>query len=93
MPALTTAHQVSLPLKPPPQPDPADNWSYLRLALRPLDPSQLKDTLSTPEGELFVFSCFNFAGLFSLFFRRGFGNADPYVCLHCRVPHPVLVEA
>eukprot|EP00752_Nemacystus_decipiens_P003596 g3315.t1 len=42
--------QVSLPLKPPPQPDPADNWSYLRLVLRPLDPSQLKDTLSTPEG-------------------------------------------
>ncbi|CAB1099217.1 unnamed protein product [Ectocarpus sp. CCAP 1310/34] len=42
--------QVSLPLKPPPQPDPSENWPYLRLALRPLDSAQLKDTLSTPEG-------------------------------------------
>lgn len=52
----TIGRQVSLPLKPPPQPDPADNWSYLRLALRPLDPTQLKDTLSTPEGEFVVSS-------------------------------------
>lgn len=65
------AHQVSLPLKPPPQPDPADNWPYLRLMLRPLDSSQLKDTLSTPEGDFvrvfdscgFRFLCLG--GLFS----------------------------
>ncbi|CAN0258392.1 unnamed protein product, partial [Laminaria digitata] len=41
---------IKLPQKPPPQPDPSENWSYLRLALRPLDPRILKDTLSTPEG-------------------------------------------
>ncbi|CBJ32346.1 TFIID and SAGA subunit [Ectocarpus siliculosus] len=45
-----TERDVSLPLKPPPQPDPPENWPYLRLALRPLDSAQLKDTLSTPEG-------------------------------------------
>ncbi|CAN0150170.1 unnamed protein product [Scytosiphon promiscuus] len=45
-----TERNVSFPLKPPPQPEPASNWPYLRLTLRPLDARDLKDTLSTPEG-------------------------------------------
>ena len=49
--------KVNLPLKPPPQPDPADKWSYLRLALRPLDSSRLKETLLTPEGKTRVCVC------------------------------------